>query len=135
MKYSKEKVEEICKYVSLGMTNESAAICSDINQNTFYEWMKKSEFCEALKKAKEKNEASNLAIIHRAKHKTWQAAAWLLERQHKDKYALLQKLEHTGPNGTPIRHTIDFDSQGQKKVEELVKKLDAYLRARKDNSD
>lgn len=133
MKYSREMIEKVCKYVSLGLTNEKAARCAGLSEDTFYDWMKKKpEFSEALKKAKNEGEAANLAIIHRAKAKTWQAAAWLLERQNPEEYGVRQRMELTGKGGAPLRTvaTVEFKGMGQKELEKLGEKLDAILRPR-----
>lgn len=124
-KYSKEKVKDICKYLAMGMTNEDASNCVDINPDTFYEWMKnKPEFSEAVLKAKSQGEAANLLIIHRAREKQWQAAAWLLERQHYDRYGIKTRLEHSGPNGAPIKmiHGPDLSSLSTEQLEHFVRK-------------
>lgn len=139
MKYSKETIEKICKYVALGLTNEKAARCAGISEATYYEWSKsKSEFLESLKKARNEGEAANLAIIHRAKNKTWQAAAWLLERQNPEEYALRQRLEHTGKNGAPIPIAGTFANLSKmdfKSIEKLGDKIDAFLRPTQSKND
>ncbi len=102
MKYSKEIVEKIAGYIRLGMRNEDAARIAGVAEATFYEWKKsKAEFSEALKGAEDQGEASNLAIIHKAKTKQWTAAAWLLERRHPEKYSV-RRIELSGPNGKPL---------------------------------
>jgi len=42
MKYSRVKTREICKYSRQGNNNKDAATLADIDEDTFYEWMKKS---------------------------------------------------------------------------------------------
>jgi len=139
MKYSKETVDKVCKYVALGLTNEKAARCAGISEATYYVWLKeKPEFLESLKKAKDEGEAANLAIIHRAKNKTWQAAAWLLERQNPELYALRQRLEHTGAGGAPIPIAgafADLSKMSFKDIEKLGDKIDAYLRPSQSKDD
>lgn len=133
MKYSKETIEKICKYVSLGLTNEKAARCADVGEATFYDWCKtKPEFVESLKKARNQGEAANLAIIHKFKQRTWQAAAWLLERQNPEEYGIRSRMELTGKGGAPLRAvaSVDFKGMGQKELEKLGEKLDAILRPR-----
>lgn len=129
-KFSKEMTDKIAKYVSLGLTNLQACNCCDIDEKTFYNWMKQhSSFSSAIKKARDVGEASNLAIIHKAKERSWQAAAWLLERQHKDTYALTQNLNVSGNVKSTNTVHIDLD---KKSKEVLEAKLDAILRAPKD---
>jgi hypothetical protein len=101
MKYSKEKVAAICNYIGLGMTQDKAASCAEISNETFHQWKKtKPEFSEALKKAYDLREARHLANINKAANKTWTASAWLLERLYPNTYALRHQI--TGPGGGAI---------------------------------
>lgn len=59
MKYSKEKIEECAKWVAEnGLMDYGGAMLQhfckamDINEDTYYEWQKKTEFSEAIKNAK-----------------------------------------------------------------------------------
>lgn len=106
MKYSSEKTEEICKHLETGLRREDAWEFVGISEATFYEWLKKPEFSESIKKAELKNKQRNIVIIQNAAKKTWQASAWWLERRFPEEFALKQRLEHTGKNGGPIA-TVD----------------------------
>lgn len=53
-KYNPEIVQKICQYIEQGETNEHAAELAGVTKKTFYEWYNtKSDFCDAVKKAKE----------------------------------------------------------------------------------
>lgn len=102
MKYSKEITGEICKYLEQGMTLKDTAALTGIAQETFYQWLKKPEFSEAVKKAEMKCKQRNIALIQKAAITTWQAGAWWLERRHSDEYALKSLLLHAGSDGEPL---------------------------------
>lgn len=107
MKYSNEITLEICKYLRAGNTQHDSAVLAGISEDTFYEWRKnKTEFSEAIKKAEKECKARNIAIIQRAAEKTWQAAAWWLERRYSSEYALKSINELTGKDGGPIKLNI-----------------------------
>lgn len=60
MKYSKEKIEECAKWVEeYGLVDYGGAMIKDfckamdINVDTYYDWMAKSEFSESIKRAKD----------------------------------------------------------------------------------
>ena len=60
MKYSKAKIEECANWVRIhglmdygGATLKDFCKAMDIEDETYYQWMQKSEFSEALQKAKE----------------------------------------------------------------------------------
>ena len=97
MKYTKAKVQEICKHLESGLKREDAWTLADVSESTFYEWMKtKGEFSEAIKKAEVKSKQHHLGVILKASKKHWQASAWFLERKYKDEWSALQKLDHSG---------------------------------------
>lgn len=93
MKYGPEKTKEICSLLEKGNSRNDACLLADINQDTFYEWMKKPEFAEVVKKAELKCKDFHIGIIKKAAEKTWQAAAWWLERKHSEEFALKNKHE------------------------------------------
>ena len=102
-KYSLKKVEQICRYVQMGMTNIAACHLCNIGESTLYEWLgKHPEFAERLKEAEEKAEAVNLDYIRKAREKSWVAAAWLLERRFPERYSLVKRHELSGPGGRPV---------------------------------
>jgi len=100
LKYTKETIDKICHYIREGNTQRDAAILSHITEKTFYEWKKKSEFCEAVKKAETEAKEAMITIVRRAAVKHWAAAAWWLERRYKDEYAL--RTEMTGKDGKDL---------------------------------
>lgn len=54
MKYSAEKVKEICRYIAEGKTYSDSYKLAGISESIFYEWKStKPEFLEAIKRAEE----------------------------------------------------------------------------------
>ena len=96
-KLNDELQEKICEGVRLGLTPERAAVLAGIHRDTFYDWKAKGEkaktgrffdFSDAVKKAQIRFEEDNLEIIRKAaRGRTWQAAAWLLERRMPERYS------------------------------------------------
>ncbi len=99
MKYGPEKTEEICERLRNGSNRTDACLLSDISYQTFSRWMDDNEFSEAIKKAEAVFKNKNIIIIQTAAQKTWQAAAWLLERKYRGEYAL-QREEYINPDAT-----------------------------------
>jgi hypothetical protein len=100
MKYSQEITEQICQHLSQGLGRVDTTDMVGISYETFTQWMKKPEFAEAIKRAEAKCKQRNIALIQKAAITTWQAAAWWLERKHRDEFAL--RTEHTGRNGEAL---------------------------------
>ena len=107
-KYNSEITDEICRYLRAGNSQKDSATLADISEETFYQWMKKPEFAEPIKKAEQECKARNIAIIQRAAEKTWQAAAWYLERRYNSEFALKQLNEITGKDGQKQRKILQF---------------------------
>ena len=102
-KYTPKLVNKILEYIQVGMTNVAACHLCNINEDTYYEWMKvHAEFSEAIKEAEEKAEVVDLDFIRQARPRSWQAAAWRLERRFPERYALKNRHEVSGPGGRPL---------------------------------
>ena len=54
------------------------------------------EFYELVKSAEAEAEAKAVSLIRDAGEKTWQAAAWYLERKFKDKWGRQDRIDHSG---------------------------------------
>ena len=88
--------DKILANIRLGMRYTDAAMAAGISYNTFNEWRKKGdkaksgkyhEFCESLYLSEAEGERQLIARIQKAAQGgTWQAAAWILERRHREKW-------------------------------------------------
>lgn len=107
MKYGKEIIIEIANHIKEGATNKDAAILSGISEKTLYNWIEKySNFSQTLQKAEAEAKQKMINTVRRAAsgykdgdkkiYPVWQAAAWWLERKHKEEYSLKQEVEHSG---------------------------------------
>lgn len=80
-KYSKEIHDKIIELIRAGNYAVTASGAVGICEDTYYRWIKeKPDFSEDIKKAKSECIARNVMTIQKASQKTWQAAAWWLER-------------------------------------------------------
>lgn len=105
MKYTKELVRDLCDEIEKGLNIDDACLIVGINQDTYHTWKKdprKPEFSEAIKRANAEFKKLNLYVIQKASVKSWQAAAWLLERKFSEDYAPKWKGELTGKGGKPL---------------------------------
>lgn len=67
-----------------------------------------ASFIEALEKARAEGETALVARIARAGHQgSWQANAWILERQYPDRWGRRERHEHTGRDGGPITFDVE----------------------------
>jgi hypothetical protein len=77
-----------------GNTRKAACHFAAIDQKTFENWLRISDFSQAVQKAESDAEVRMVAQIARAAQDgTWQAAAWWLERRRPDDYARRERLD------------------------------------------
>ncbi len=93
-KYSTQIQAALCKWLKKGCSYKDACAMEGISYETFRTWEKeKSAFSVALKKAEAECKAARIATILKASEKSWQAAAWWLERRCPDEYGRMVKEE------------------------------------------
>jgi len=98
-KYEPDIVKEINDNLELGMTRTDTCDLVGICYETFMTWQKKHpEFLATIKKSEQKCKKRCIGIIQKAAVTTWQAAAWWLERKHRNEYALRQEIGGWGNN-------------------------------------
>jgi len=99
-KYTPELEAEICKYISEGLSAVDACGLSGIGERTFFRWKNNNvNFVSAIKKAELIHKKTAASTIINAGQKTWQAAAWWLERKYPDEFALKPKILNNNING------------------------------------
>jgi transposase len=128
-KLTPELQDKILLHLRLGAYVETAAACAGIHKDTFYEWMKKGAhavapygaFADAVHKAIAESESRDLATVLKASTKSWQAAAWRLERRFPEKYGrndrvkVEAKIEHDGASlVAKLAALIDSGSEPKK---------------------
>lgn len=126
MKYGKEMTFQITQHLRHGASREDVMLVMGIATDTFYQWMKKPEFSEAVKKAEGRCKLRNIKIIQRAGRKTWQAAAWWLERKFKEEFAAKVREWEDSPKAPELsKKAVDAAMQALKLMEEAAKNGDA----------
>ena len=110
-KISKELVNEILTYKENGLSDKDICDMVGISQQAFYLWLKeaetgingtnpdrpvsnyalKLELFEGLKKARAAFKAYHIQTITKAARKSWQAAAWMLERMYPKEFGRIDR--------------------------------------------
>jgi len=81
-----------------------------------------ADFYMRYQQAQAQAESTMLDIIRKEAPKTWQAAAWFLERVYPQRYSRRDRFEHSGPNGRPIQtQTV------------MLEEIDSAVRAAREN--
>ena len=119
-KLTQEITDRICLAIRAGNYAKIAAAMAGVGETTYYRWLELSaepnakkeyrEFRESVERAEAEAEISAVARIKQAADNgTWQAASWLLERKHGERWGRNDKLrqEITGANGAPVALSIE----------------------------
>ena len=135
LKLDRRITDQIVVFIRAGNFTDTAARASGISPSTFYMWQQKGqaavavadetgrrvpapdvpfvEFALAVEKARAEAEATMVLRIVQAAvdPKTWQAAAWYLERVNRERWGKSTRTELTGAGGGPvaIRGASDAD--------------------------
>lgn len=118
-KLTPEVVEAICNSIKLGNYAKVACASAGISESVYYKWLDEAkepgaskelvEFMESIERAEAEAEAIKVAQVAKAAQKTWQAAAWFLERKHGERWGRNDRLrqEISGPDGGPIPFSVE----------------------------
>jgi len=122
-----EFIAEFAQHITDGVMPMTACQMMGVNDSMYYQWMadgraNRAQPCIDFERAVEKAKAAcmkrRIGIIEHAAERTWQAAAWLLERSHPEMYALRNRLEVSHPE--PMRVEV-------KQIEPDVDRIAAIL--------
>jgi hypothetical protein len=92
-KYTEEIAQKIAELVTLGTPAKYAAIACGISEPTFYRWLDEYDsFKNRIQQMRGQAIADRIATLKKASEdpKHWTAAAWWLERQEPEEFALKQ---------------------------------------------
>lgn len=128
-KLTPEVQAAIVTAISVGNYLHHAAMYAGVSYHAVNYWCKRGEkettgmfrdFLDAVKKAEGDAIARNVAIIQKAAKKSWQAAAWWLERKYSEDFALKTKQELTGKDGGPVAIQVIVSSPKAKELTEQI---------------
>lgn len=105
----------ICESVRGGAWVEQAAEAAGVSASTVRGWLRRAEdhpddcgpafleFHAAYKKARADAEIEAIGVIRAASQRSWQAAAWYLERSHPERWGRSQRIQvEQDPENAPI---------------------------------
>ncbi len=136
----------ICKAIKAGAKLEIAARAAGIGARTLDEWLKHGRdelqadpdasgpcaaFVSEVMIASAKFEQELIGIIRKEAPKTWQAAAWLLERKFPQRYARVDRLRASGDE---TNKKPDAYQSLQERQQKLIEKIAALAEKAADRS-
>ena len=118
-KLTPEVQERIVAVLRSGAYVEQAAEAAGIGRSTFDDWIRRGDsdaakdkpfrdLRDAVEQARAEAEARHVALIARASSKSWQAAAWLLERQYPNRWGKVSERKQSSEEPAEAKSTF-FD--------------------------
>ena len=84
----------IYKAIADGLTQRDAAALAGISEDTLSNWKKdNSDFSEEIRKKEIEHKRKLIQIIEKAAERSWQAAAWRLERKYKEEFSSQKSIQ------------------------------------------
>ncbi|CAB4199230.1 hypothetical protein UFOVP1336_21 [uncultured Caudovirales phage] len=111
-KKTEQRVEALLQSLRAGASRQRAAALAGIHRDTLYEWMKQDPaFSDAIEKAEAFAEFRFLARVATAaeNERSWQAAAWILERRFPNEWRRREGVEISGAEGKAIEVKTSAD--------------------------
>ncbi len=128
-KLNPETAAKIVEALRLGVPQTTAVTYARISKSTYYRWLKAAkdpgapdefrDFRDAVNTARAEAEVRAVAVIQNASHKSWQAAAWLLERNFPEHWSRVDRHNVSGREGGPIELSVDAEAL-EVKMQELI---------------
>jgi hypothetical protein len=140
-KLTPERVARLVEALRDGHTRETAARLAGIAQSTFGNWLAAAKepeadqefvaFLGAIQNAESDAEDALLAVIRTAAPKQWQAAAWILERRHPDRWGRRVKAEIAAPPpAQPARNEVERHIAEAQEAADMTARIADLCKAR-----
>ncbi len=130
-KFNPETAGKILEALRLGVPQSTAVTYAGISDTTYYRWLTEAEkddaptelreFRDAVRAARAEAEVRSVAVIQNASRKTWQAAAWFLERGFPKHWSRTDRHEVSGRDGGPVELSVDAEAL-ESKLRQLIDK-------------
>lgn len=143
-KLTPEVAAAICETIAAGNYIKTALAAAGVRPGTYDGWVAYArkqpdsiyaEFVDLMEQARAQAEASNVRVIKEAAAKTWQAAAWLLERQYPERWGRRDRIFNTVDGDHRVTFVFEEQKTGKGKLE-VIKPEEAPLQIESaDNGD
>jgi hypothetical protein len=114
-KLDQQTADRLLAVLRAGGYDETACAAAQVSRQQFYEWLRRGRAGEALfaafladvERARAEGESRNVLLIAQQAQHTWQAAAWLLERRHPERWARVSQRSPDAPAANAAMTTDD----------------------------
>jgi hypothetical protein len=106
-KATPKTIQVILDAIRGGASQRDASALAGISEDTLSLWKHDSDFSEQMRQKEVEFKMSQVKVIEKAAQKTWQAAAWLLERKYPNEYTNRVRIEQPERFKTGYEHLTD----------------------------
>lgn len=119
-KATPKTIKIILDAIRSGASQRDASALAGISEDTLSIWKRDSDFSEQMRQKEIEYKMEHIKIIKEASKKTWQAAAWWLERRYPSEYTNKVRVE----NPEPIRTGFEglTDEELMERVDQMAKR-------------
>lgn len=118
-KQTPETIKIILEAIADGLTQRDASRLAGISEDTLCLWKRNnSDLSEQMRQKEVEYKRKLLKTIEKAADKSWNAAAWLLERKYKKEFSLNTRLEQDPIPDFPA-FSFDMDRLADRVIEKL----------------
>lgn len=104
-KLTQQTADRILTILRAGGYDETACAAAGVSRQQFYAWLRRGRddeplydaFLADVERARAEGESRNVMLIAQAAQANWQAAAWLLERRHPERWARPSQRDKDAP--------------------------------------
>lgn len=96
-----------------GASQRDAAALAGISEDTLSLWKRDLDFSEQMRQKEVEFKMDQVKIVQKAATKTWQAAAWLLERKYPNEYTNRVRIEQPEPQRTGYEYLTDDELKAE----------------------
>ncbi len=118
-KATPKTIKIILDAIRSGASQRDASALAGISEDTLSIWKRDSDFSEQMRQKEIEYKMEHIKIIKEASKKTWQAAAWWLERRYPSEYTNRVRVE------TPEPMRTGYESYSDEEMDALLEKLRA----------
>ncbi|MCF7864992.1 MAG: hypothetical protein K9M11_00610 [Candidatus Pacebacteria bacterium] len=118
-KATPKTIKIILDAISHGASQRDASALAGISEDTLSFWKRDSDFSEQMRQKEIEYKMEHIKIIKEASKKTWQAAAWWLERRYPSEYTNRVRVETPEPMRTGFEGLSDDELQ--ERIDKMAK--------------
>jgi hypothetical protein len=112
-KATPKTIKIILDAIRSGTSQRDASALAGISEDTLSLWKRDSDFSEQMRQKEVQFKMDQVKVIEKAAQKSWQAAAWLLERKYPNEYTNRVRIEQPEAPRTGYEQLTDEELEAE----------------------